>query len=209
MTLDLREIARYLWEGFLLRDIVAKVIPGALVILGALVVLTAEPVGSVAARIVELEIIGLVFWIGLAWTCGFFVQELGCLLPCRKKWTFLLTEGTPNREAHVGRMLNLWALKVPDHTLKRILAGRERLVVIKEATGNLSLALAWIIGCSFASGSAATWSETFVVILISLVPLSRHRYQAMSQEQFERLVLEKAGRGAWPALSCQEITMDE
>ena len=123
-----------LYTSYLLRDFVAKVVPGFLVLLS--IVLSSGHDRRLLHAIQAFSFWGWFLLIGLAFSIGFLVQALGELVG----WTRIYPDGSShNRAARVNAIHRMIALSRSNQPL--ITQQRERYVVLKEMSANFSLSI--------------------------------------------------------------------
>lgn len=152
-------LIKYLYQGFLLRDVFGKIVPGALVLLGVATTVSDETVVGVIGDFSSQHGALVALALGLAWPLGFVAQALR-----------LLTEWILMR-IHLIADVD-WVQVVVDRAGAfgdedgggRGSQELERMAVIKEATGNFAFA-ALFLGLVFwcADGPAWRWEHLWAV----------------------------------------------
>ena len=146
--MDLARLFDSFYNRFILRDVFGKIVPGFILIVGILILL--EPSPSICSKIKicpvaeigylifskanSISLLAIVlFSLGIGWLAGFAIQRLGEILG-------VLIE--PRNGTEEQEWLDLM-IKFDRNTRTREWERnlRERLVVIKEACGNSSVAL--------------------------------------------------------------------
>jgi len=172
-----------LYTSYLLRDFVAKVVPGFLILVALLLSLGHQP--PLPPSIFDISFWGGSFSTGLSFLVGFLVQAIGELLG----WTRIYADGSSRnkdaRRAAIKRMIEVARSREP-----AIAQQRERYVVLKEMSGNFSLAI--VIGIvllvSARLPSPVPGLVRFVLISLSLASfLWYNRMQADDQRTLEEI----------------------
>lgn len=135
--MDLGDSFNALYSQFLLRDVTAKSVPGGVILLGGSLPFLRKP-----DDLQPLLEIGLVFGVALfasCWTLGFAVQGIGFM--CRVLRNY--PRGNTGEDYRgLQQELRGKMATLSSHARFRQEQAVERFVVIKEATGNLAVALA-------------------------------------------------------------------
>ena len=162
---DFGGAVKYLYSNFILRDLLAKVVPGAVVLVGAGVAVTGNtPSGVVydATIYSSLPTAAVVVLAGAAWTAGFVAQLIPFLVELlarrrplfqRNPWGLGEAWGDV-REARVREVVDRVHIRRRDEAGPENAAGPgrpshgadalERLTVIREACGNMAGAIVWL-----------------------------------------------------------------
>ena len=170
-----------LYTRYLLRDFVAKILPGLFVLFSAAFSLE-HPFAPIAFSR-RLPVWGWLLLLGLAFIAGFSVQAIGEITG----WTRIYNDGPSRdskaREKAIDRMVKLQQRELPWATQQR-----ERYVVLKEMAGNSSLALIMgiiLIGLSLISSLAATIGKSIFILAAIGSFYWYNRAQAKDQSYLE------------------------
>jgi len=199
----LGNIVQFLYTTFLLRDVFGKAAPGAILLACVVLGLTVSPDAKVvdalwdlAERVTSLPLILQVLLFGLSWTLGFALQQIGIRVKFRKRRDkvdisnqLLMTEPSHPDDSRFESIIDTTITPPP------ISAVLERQIVIKEASGNLSIALLigpllfWFLA---KLGEWPGWPEVPVLVVwlgIVYILLDRHRHQAIVLERLRAKVI--------------------
>jgi len=132
---EVNSLVEALYNNFLLRDLSAKIVPGA-------VVLTAALYGSSAAKLLDSLVVqvgwpSVLILAGLAWVVGFAVQDLGETLR-------IIRHHPPSYDAseyRYSRRIRFKQVATPSESQQV-----ERYAIIKEASGNGATAIFLSVG---------------------------------------------------------------
>ena len=169
-----------IYSGFLVRDFVAKGVPGAVVMLAASVSVRADP--SFRGGTPESGWAWLALY-GLSVAAGFAVQAVGELIGLHRA----NPEGEKAQDFY-KRVAAFKKLQLNPATA----AQRERLVVSKELAGNLAVALILGIGLLLARAFSLRLARLGGLVLLVLVVVALiwlHREARTRQKQFEEAVI--------------------
>lgn len=133
--MNLEAALRYLYSHFVLRDLVAKITPGALLLLAVVAAITNEAPETLVRGLSGIHSVVIVLLLAAAWIAGFIAQGLMDGL----KW---LLHGPPLGGGFLPR--DDWVDLVANRTTLNPERSRqpERLAIIKEATGNFATSAA-------------------------------------------------------------------
>lgn len=145
-------LIKYLYQGFLLRDVFGKIVPGALVLLGVVTAVSDEAVVEVIDDFSSQHGALVALALGLAWPLGFVAQAprefvewllMRIRLIADVDWVEVVAARarTPDGDERGG---------------ERRSQELERMAVIKEATGNLAFA-ALFLGLVFWCADSPAW----------------------------------------------------
>ncbi len=159
-----------LFESFytrhILRDLMAKIAPGFLLICGFRTITS-----SAHQALTDMHKANLGTWLvfgSIAWLTGLAVQGIGELTgPCRHLpiQNCIRPKGKPRIEAQLAFQNKLCSIdRDPDVTACNR-QHLERLAVIKEAAGNASMAIAFLIAAVIWS-NLVHWSDTVAVLVV-------------------------------------------
>jgi hypothetical protein len=147
---DLTGVIKYLYTDFILRDLFSKVVPGSLIVLGFVTAVTGWPPGDLIRGVEQLPVIVIVAGLGLTWSIGFVAQQMSFIvlspvLERFKQHRHLCIPRSFFRVEFVGLVARRTELSAEQRK------SLERLAIIKEATGNLAMAIAllgplWFLG---------------------------------------------------------------
>ena len=157
-----------LYDRFLLRDFLGKIVPGTIASIGVGMMITEEPVGRLVDTVrSEFEGSPVAFTalgFGLLWLAGFVVQAP------REIYEFFRVDRRQNRETWLD-----FALR----DLGRREQAVERIVVIKEATGNGFVALSvLLLGGWIGPGlSEPAWMSLALAVLLLFFVHCKARWQ--------------------------------
>lgn len=118
-----------LYNSYLARDFFAKVVPGAIVLMG--IVLSIDNLRPAVLSVLDGPWPAALSLYGICWLLGFLVQAIG------EKHGWILAYPKGDKDGFQHRLAD-WRKR--DHNLAQN-AQRERFVVIKEAMGNAAVAL--------------------------------------------------------------------
>jgi hypothetical protein len=189
---DLKDLFESFYSKFVLRDFFGKVIPGLVLLLATAVAVSAPY--PVASYVQSMGLISAIAILGLSWLAGFTAQSVGEAVgliryyPRRNELGKTLTD----RDAYKIRIESDRLAPDQRHQL-------ERLVVIKEATGNGHVALLLAALILIADGllevvraqadlSEWLWSEflragpVFVFVVVAVVSLARMHWIHVQRE---------------------------
>lgn len=178
-----------LYHNFLLRDLFAKMVPGAVVIA---TILSQNPLGE---RVVEIgENVGWPFVLlgaGVAWIFGFALQELGGILKIIKHYP---TDPTDYSKSKKRYTLRTAFKKVATENERQQV---ERYAVIKEATGNgattillcLFIVLMRLVVAGDLVFSVSALIPGFFLLLFVGVLIRGNRSHAIKQYEFMETVV--------------------
>jgi len=170
--INAKEIADALYSSYLARDFFAKVVPGAIVIAAAVSPIYSS--GSDWGKIEHIPMLAWLFAYGICWIVGFSVQAIGEASG--------VVRAFPGDEAEdQGRKRGV-AFNA-SHLTQRDKAQHERFVVIKEATGNVAVAicLAGIVSASL--HVVPEWRLFLYVTFIIVVVIALHWFQKVHQRR--------------------------
>ncbi|MFQ5853879.1 MAG: hypothetical protein ACE5JU_25245 [Candidatus Binatia bacterium] len=137
---DLRDLFDSLYSQFILRDFFGKIVPGLLII--AIVAISLSPPSDVLEEIKALRTITWFFISGFAWLISFGIQYLGELLGLIRHYP--TNKYHPTNKYRDEKSFYKALIKFQGCATEYESRAHERAEVIREATGNGSLAL-WII----------------------------------------------------------------
>jgi hypothetical protein len=177
---DLVKVLDYLYSRFILRDFLAKAVPGALV-LGSCALLWWD-LKTILGGLGKLPIYTYVLLYGIAFVTGFGIQAIGTF-----SWVVTLRPRCERLKDTLAR-LNTFRERATDKQQQQ----HERFVVLKEMTGNTAVAL--LIGIII-HGRFACWCEPrdwgIALLAMIAVPvlLLEHYRQSRQQTLWEKIVL--------------------
>lgn len=189
------DFAKVLYEKFFMRDYMGKLGPGAVVLVMVGYMLHGEGLDISRVPTALLWVPGLPF----AYLIGLGVQILSELLglhsasPAPRYILFIETKFSANTEldermALIGKATDTqWTVNAKEQ--------RERFVVLKEASGNMSMAvliglvLAW---SGLGGANISVFHKVAGIVIVGVLYLS-HRMNAIRQANYETNVLEKVG----------------
>lgn len=192
---DLADIVESLYSHFLLRDIVAKVIPGffGLVIPFLMYSNDIRPILRSLRSISPLALFILIYGVGLA--ISMIMQQLGMLLRLIK--IHVWEKDSDDSDNSVARSIDAETrfLKVAIQN-RAMLRRRERLIILKEMCGNYAMSLL-IIASSLLIRALINYQsglgrETVILLSIGFVfylLIRQNNYLAREQQNFESLVI--------------------
>lgn len=169
--------AEHLYTTFILRDVLAKIIPGLILIVSLYMASYSLCLEQATEKILSLPTTVIVLLFIVSWTGGFVVQEVGT-------WVHLLgseiAEEGERKKAATKRGLAMAELNATQ--LQHV----ERMFVIKEASGNLAVAILlafalWLVSLVPATGARGFcewyhWLKPWAFLLLILIALfKRHR----------------------------------
>jgi len=160
---------KYLYEKFILRDFFAKIIPGFVILLSIATILTEKSPIYLITLVPNWNTHLFLLIAGLSWVLGFVAQEIG-------RWFRVLRTEDP-----VNKLITLARLK-GEEDLKH---QRERHVVIKEATGNLAMALVVLLVVSLVKIPNMILRVSVAIGVPALILFVRHRYMAKRQTEID------------------------
>lgn len=189
------DFAKVLYEKFFMRDFIGKLGPGAVVLVMVGYILYGKDLDISRVPTALLWVAGLPF----AYLIGLGVQILSELLGLHsaspapryilfcKTWFSANTE-LDERTSLIGTATDIqWTVNAKEQ--------RERFVVLKEASGNMSMAL--LIGLVLAwsrlgGANISKFHKVAGIVVVGVLYLS-HRISAIRQANYETNVLEEVG----------------
>ncbi len=191
----MNDFAKVLYEKFFMRDFMGKLGPGAVFLVMVAYTLRGETLDISRVPTAILWVAGLPF----AYLIGLGVQILGELLglhsatPAPRYILFIPTKFSVNTEfdkrlALIGKAKECeWTVNAKEQ--------RERFLVLKEASGNMSIALLFgsIIAWSGLWGANLSIFYKIACILVAGVLYLSHRIHAIRQANYETKVLREVG----------------
>lgn len=140
---------QFFYTQFLLRDFLAKIVPGAVIVVGIVWALTGtKGVRRLCRREHKVSVRRFLLLIGMAWILGFVGQEVGFLNHLSFTDNIRYGDGAETAEQRWQRRIG-----INDRETDEDRETVERLAVIKEATGNL----AWALFLCFALAWLGEW----------------------------------------------------
>ena len=153
--INANDVADALYSSYLARDFFAKVIPGAIVILALI-----SPIYTSSefdwARVEHIPTLAWLFAYGICWIAGFAVQALGEATGAVQAFP---ADETEEQGRERGVAFNASQLTQRDKSQD------ERFVVIKEATGNVAVAICLAIVVASAVLGFPEWRLYLYVIV--------------------------------------------
>lgn len=151
-----KEFADALYSSYLARDFFAKVLPGAIVV-SALLYPVVVARGIDWAKFENIPVLAWLFIYGICWIVGFAIQALGEVIGILRAY--------PSDEKDdvkiLERGIQFHASEPPEPDRVQ----RERFVVVKEATGNASVAAYLALLIVLIPSADPTWQFTFFGVL--------------------------------------------
>lgn len=178
----LGDLADALYDRFLLRDLFGKAVPGATLLMAVASGGQWKQVGNALEGLTALDLPTQLLLLGLAWAIGVMIQEVG-------HWAaqFPIVSLFSSR---------LWPEKYDHNTARYELRQRvldaqgndaERLVVLKEATGNLCFSLvisAFVVLVATCGASAwEEWSQKVLVLCLLVGAFASSRVAGVFRER--------------------------
>lgn len=195
---DLSDLAKVLYDDLFKRDLLGKIGPGSLALLALALamevpkLLTSLPNG--------LQWLVVVASVALAFVMGVALQVVGELLglhsasPRPSRLLLFKTGGSWQRANSAFEWrLSLIRNATADQWRSGSQMQRERFVVLKEASGNMGLALLVVVGCLLARDSMEHLAVLVSVAALAFFLVVSHYRHARRQENFEINVLEQSG----------------
>ncbi len=190
--MDNLSILDRLFTSYLARDFLAKIIPGSLIILAA--------IWAIHGELSFLNDMAWGLWIlafGFSYCTGFAIQAMAEAV----KWFRARPDDEDNQIPLMERSVKIYS----ETKFERLRAERERIVTLKEMSGNISfaglLALGlWVVGIvrSWFSGICYPTPQVIIGILVSLIfmvaiyKLQRYHVSFRKrQRQIEEIVINK------------------
>ena len=143
----------YLYSKFILRDFAAKIVPGSIVLLGLAVEVSGKQPGWLLARVPKVPVVLLAVGLGFVWILGLMTQQMSFMLVWPLLWCFTRRRRIPtSRYPFRTEFVDIVSRRTTAEAVEENRAQQlERLVVIKEATGNLATSMA-LFGGLWAAG---------------------------------------------------------
>lgn len=170
-------LADSLYRNFILRDIVGKVVPGLIVEVGAWSIIAGEPPGEIIGGLKGQHGAVVAALFALAWTLGLVAQTVLDFV----KWAVFVRSKRSRPDCYhtFQPASDPWVEEVFARTRLKSGARREleRLVVVKEAAGNLSIALGVFAGTGYLEVSLGPWRWWVGLAILALLVaslLARH-----------------------------------
>jgi hypothetical protein len=192
---DLADIFESLYSHFLLRDIVAKVIPGLLSVMIPLVICAndLEPVKELLKSLNLIALFVLIYGVGLA--IGMILQQLGMLIPLIKIHVWKSDSNDSDNSIARSTDAEVRFLKIAIQN-RAMLRRRERLIILKEMCGNYAMAMLIILTTFLIRFlmNYQSWSLRELAIILSIgfviyLLIRQNYYLAREQHDFESLVI--------------------
>ena len=190
---ELSDFFNSLYSHFLLRDIVAKVIPGLIGLAAVLSMLAPFGVLDMQRFAHISSFVQMILLYGLGFMFGMLIQYLVTKLPCVHVHVHDGKDNKARIEASLKKDVEFHKCAGNQQFLSR---KRERLVIIKEMGANYAGALIIVLivfllhSCRL-SLSWATWIPIIIVLLSMIIVLFlQNRFYANEQRLWEDIVIE-------------------
>ena len=191
---DLSEFFESLYSHFILRDVLAKVIPGLIGLAAVLSLIMPRIAPRFLSQFRHLDLIAVVITYGVAFMFGMLLQYLGTRLP------FLTIHVWEGDEKHTSVQVSLGnAAKFMEAAKERpgLLRQRERLAILKEMSANYATALVLPLLCALrlafglVRGNSQQATVVALVLAIGIVALVfQNRFHSMEQRAWEESVID-------------------
>ena len=180
---EINSLVDKIYEKFLLRDVFAKIVPGF--------ILLTTIVFSITHDLTKTQNLLQFSWlivIGFSWILGFGVQGIGELTSLIRYYT---------KDYETDKKWYIAYNKFNSNASSEEKSNCERLVVIKEATGNMAIAFLLsiiIVNISFAITDSPHFKSsisifgTIIIFTISLILLRMHRVHSRRQCHYVEVV---------------------
>lgn len=167
---DLEQAGDRLYSHFILRDVVAKVVPGAIILIAAGFLLRVDfsPLWSG-----EVSIWIMLLLAGVSWLVGGVAQELGTL------FSLISVEHPEKRIIAFARHAGAAEKQV-----------RERIVVIKQSSGNGAIAFLLLAVAHRVASPCPSWALTAILLFLAFCLLIKNGRSATGQLLIENDVLD-------------------
>jgi hypothetical protein len=199
---DIGSAIKYLYEKFILRDVLSFVTPGAIIVVTAFYLLFPNMSSFHIPWPFYVPLFGLFFVLGFAVQCfgemfGFlhFYRDIRSSRSDRCKVWGLKWHELPNRlnmQEKMKELLEFWRATERDEEARQ---GRERLVVFKQMCVNNFLAFiisGIFLGVSFCNCKAVHFGVlSFVAFLLTLSLFWGYRVHVLRQDAREQVIIEE------------------
>ncbi len=178
----MNNIIHEIYNNFLLRDVIAKVVPGTVVLLSTAVLASARPPWELLRDIHAAKVSWpfLVLTACVSWAFGYVAQEIG-------RWPIVWGRSMLQSQTPIEIMFRL---ESKQRSTRRL---RERRVVIKQATGNLFVAWLLLLAVTLVLPLSGLLSQPFRLALASALPLvaliRRHYFEVQQNTVMDDLAL--------------------
>jgi len=183
------EAIKYLYQQFILRDVVAYVAPGT--ILAACLV--GVHFGGLEPALIFIKGIPAIAYVpiyGLLFTTGLGIQNFGEMIKLLKDTV------RANEKEHLDRLQQFHRAVLSREISKKMLneysdvieRTRERIEIKKYATGNIAIAMligALVIGITKTFPNSARWAILVIVAILAISLIRAHRVQVKNVKTWE------------------------
>jgi len=187
------EAIKYLYQQFILRDVVAYVAPGA-ILAACLLRLHLGGLGAALNFVKEIPPVAYVPIYGLLFTMGLGIQNFGEIIKLLKEHTRKSDKIRFNKlqDFHRAVLSREVATQMMDEYREALERTRERIEIKKYASGNIALALlmaAIAMSLTKISTNSASWSILVIGAILVVSLIRANRCQAKNVEIWEDGVL--------------------
>jgi hypothetical protein len=181
------EIIDKLYSFFLLRDFLGKIVPGSLMLAIFWGTLTSQSIKEIFSQLYSHppNILVCLLLAGISWIAAFFAQEIGTI-------TRLISIDTPNKT-----IFDILYKKGDKEEIREKIKQIERISVIKETSGNMSIVLLLLSIIDIISkhlllwgSEGGQWLSRLGCFAIAFIFLIRNGRAADEQRDMENLLIE-------------------
>jgi len=183
-----------LYTKFLLRDLLAKVVPGLLLLLGIFGFFTRLIAGVVISLSVFNVFVALILVYGVSFIISMAIQFLGERTGLIQIYVWPKGNNKSSQEISLEKYREILLLEnLPISVLRQ----RERFTILKEMTGNFAISFALLsismpfLGISFRSGVALSLICIFpITAALAIVLFKQNHHHAEEQYLWEKGIIE-------------------
>ena len=200
---ELSDLFESLYSHFIMRDVLAKVIPGLIAVLSLLALIAPHSLRILPAHLRELDLLTAVFVYGVSFMSGMLVQYLVSLAPFIRIHVWNEGKRQSTQDKSLAKAVEFHKVAAHDPALLR---QRERFAVLKEMAanfaGSLLLALLALVRTGVFTHKGlrppALFAVAFLVaVIIALV--FQNRLHAREQQTWEQETISQYSKPGSPA----------
>lgn len=181
------EAIKYFYQEFILRDVLAYVTPGAIIV-GCVLLLQYKDLAAIISILKDIPFVASIPIFGALFLIGFGLQNLGEMIGLLK-W-----HERVNDEEHL-RYLQAFHDSTRSDESGWLERTRERISVKKNASGTVAMAFGIVlilVSLTVWNPSLLSWAVMLLVVLLSVGLYRGHRRQRQAQATWESLSIDKA-----------------